>query len=451
MEAEASTSKLWSEQVDEEDVTASTSDVAPDDIRTVTVQDNIYKAAKSFEDLKLPSSLLQGLYTEMQFQRPSKIQGQTLPMILEPPFHSLIAQAHNGSGKTTCFVLAMLGRVDESVQRTQALCICPTRELVVQNLEVLQKMGRHTKIQATSTARAETEVPRGQKITQQVVIGTHGKLKNWLSKRILDVSAIKILVFDEADQMLQTDGFSSDSARMMKEVKKNKEEGKVQILLFSATFDEAVKKYAHEVVGGQANQVFLQREQLSLDVIKQCRVKCPTVPDKHKVLKEMIFPNCEKMGQTIIFVRTRETARTLHNMLDKEGFPCTSISGELEHAKRDKVISEFRTGITKVLIATDVLARGFDVQQVSLVVNYDPPVKPEVRSNSFSAAFETYLHRIGRSGRFGRKGAAFNLVTGVTENAVIDEIADYFKIEIPDLQWDDEDKFQELLVEAGLL
>lgn len=445
--AEANGSKLWSEQVDEEDSVAAATEREPEDIQIVTVEDTIYKAAGTFEDLRLPATLLQGLYTEMKFERPSRIQGKTLPMILSPPFNSLIAQAHNGSGKTTCFVLAMLGRVDESVQRTQALCICPTRELVVQNLEVLQKMGRHTQIQATSTARAESEIPRNKKVTEQVVIGTHGKLKNWLGKRTLDVSAVKILVFDEADQMLETDGFSSDSVRMIREVKKNKAEDQVQILLFSATFDDTIKQFANDIVGGKANQVFLEKEQLSLDVIKQCRVNCPTARDKQKVLKTMILPLCDKLGQTIIFVRTRDEARQLHQILEAEGMPCTSISGELDKDRRDAVIKEFRTGVTRVLISTDVLARGFDVQQVSLVVNFNPPVKG---GDLRAAAFATYLHRIGRSGRFGRKGAAFNLVSGVTENAIIDEIADYFKIEIPDLQWDDEDKFAELLQEAGL-
>ena len=163
-----------------------------DDIQTITVEDNIYKAAETFEDLHLSPTLLQGLYTEMKFQRPSKIQAKTLPMILKPPFQSLIAQvsaeqwpppyaerqrqqlhrecctgaandvlqAHNGSGKTTCFTLAMLSRVDENIKQTQALCICPTRELVIQNLEVLQKMSRHTQIKATSTSRSESEGKR---------------------------------------------------------------------------------------------------------------------------------------------------------------------------------------------------------------------------------------------------------------------------------------------------
>ncbi|KAL3138207.1 hypothetical protein ABBQ38_005428 [Trebouxia sp. C0009 RCD-2024] len=450
--AETSGAKLWSDQVDEEDIPDETPGPAndkqeeTDDIQTITVQDNIYKAAETFEDLHLSPTLLQGLYTEMKFQRPSQIQAKTLPMILKPPFQSLIAQAHNGSGKTTCFTLAMLSRVDENVQQTQALCICPTRELVVQNLEVLQKMSRHTQIQATSTARIDSDGRRNQKIKEQVVIGTHGKLRNWLSKRMLDTSGVKILVFDEADQMLKTDGFASDSTRMIKEVKKGKPDAAVQILLFSATFDDTIRTFANNIVGGTANQVYLRKEQLSLDVIKQCRVRCPTPQDKQKVLREMIFPNCEKLGQTIIFVTTRQNAHTLHRVLEADGFPCTSISGELELDKRDLVIKEFRSGVTKVLIATDVLARGFDVQQVSLVVNFNPPVEKDNRS----AAFDTYLHRIGRSGRFGRKGAAFNLVTGPTENAVIDELADYFKIEIPDLPWDDEDKFQELLKEAGL-
>lgn len=204
----------------------------------------------------------------MKFEKPSRIQAVTLPMVLQPPFVSLVAQAssstpsaakiattltehltthilqaHNGSGKTTCFVLAMLSRVDPTLQQPQALCVCPTRELVVQNLSVLHRMGKFTSITSLSTAATDFELPRwslltrallqifqirvtsrqtelglgggraeltggcrGTRITQQVVIGTHGKLKNWMGKRMLGLTCIKVLVMDEADEMLKVSG-----------------------------------------------------------------------------------------------------------------------------------------------------------------------------------------------------------------------------------------------------
>ncbi|KAL4418934.1 hypothetical protein ABPG77_009114 [Micractinium sp. CCAP 211/92] len=414
------------------------------EIKTVVADGaSFYTSAKTFEELGLSQELLQGLYTEMKFERPSRIQAQTLPMILTPPYRSLIAQAHNGSGKTTCFTLGMLGRVDPGLQAAQALCVCPTRELVVQNQMVLERMGKFTGITCTSTAAADYATSRRTRINDQVVIGTHGKLRDWMQKRVLDVRSIRILVFDEADEMLKQDAFADDTVRMIKQLRAANPQ--IQILLFSATFNERVKRFAQKIVP-DANQVFIPKEELSLDVIKQYRVYCPRGADKVAVLKDMIFPLCEKLGQTIIFVRTRETARALHAEMEKEGHKCTSIEGGMDKQARDKVVREFRDGTTKILISTDVLSRGFDVTQVTLVINFDVPVERDLRT----PAFETYLHRIGRSGRFGRKGAAFNLVTGDSERRVVDEIQAYFKHDIPEVPYDDEDKFMEVLKKAGL-
>jgi ATP-dependent RNA helicase DDX19/DBP5 len=411
---------------------------------TVATRDeSMYTSAATFEELGLSQELLQGLYTEMKFERPSRIQAKTLPMILEKPNKSLIAQAHNGSGKTTCFTLAMLSRVDPGLKAPQALCLCPTRELVVQNLSVLERMGKFTGITLASTAEQTTPGNRRRKVEEQVVVGTHGKLKDWINRRMLQTRNIRIRVFDEADEMLKQDGFADDSVRLIKQLKSAAPD--LQILLFSATFNEKVKKFAQKIVPG-ANHVFIEKEDLSLDVIKQYKVICPSVADKTKVLKDMIFPLCEKLGQTIIFVRTRETARALHVAMEMEGHKCTSIEGGMEKEARDKVVKEFREGTTKILISTDVLSRGFDVTQVTLVINFDVPTERDMRV----PAYETYLHRIGRSGRFGRKGAAFNLVTGEAEIQILEQISDYFKHEIPGVPYDDDEKFEEVLKKAGL-
>jgi ATP-dependent RNA helicase DDX19/DBP5 len=178
-------------------------DDGPGEIKTVVADNTMYTSAQTFEDLGLSPALLQGLYIEMKFERPSRIQAQTLPMILQPPHRSLIAQAHNGSGKTTCFTLAMLSRVDPSARAPQAICVCPTRELVVQNLSVLERMGKYSGITATSTASSESAPARRAKVEEQVVVGTHGRLRDWISKRLLDVRRVGILVFDEADEMLK--------------------------------------------------------------------------------------------------------------------------------------------------------------------------------------------------------------------------------------------------------
>lgn len=197
------------------------------------VDDTPYASAKSFEELGLSAELLQGLYSEMKFERPSKIQGETLPMILQPPHRNLIAQAHNGSGKTTCFTLGMLSRVDVSNPAPQALCICPTRELAIQNVMVMEKMGKYAKITIAYTADARwVGASRREKIVDQVVIGTPGKMLGWMREKQLDCKGVKILVFDEADQMMDTDGHRVDSLKIMKHLKSSTKQ-MPQVLLFS--------------------------------------------------------------------------------------------------------------------------------------------------------------------------------------------------------------------------
>eukprot|EP00775_Hariotina_reticulata_P011099 gene11099-11253_t len=436
----AASAKVADDEIDDPDLALRLSEGLREstagDIQTITTQADatIYRSATTFEDIIQNKALLQAIYTEMKFERPSKIQATTLPMILRKSeqgvYKDLIAQAHNGSGKTTCFVLAMLSRVNPDLKCPQALCMCTTRELVAQNLSVLRKMAMFSGITSTSTAEEGDDAggARGRKLVEQVIIGTHGRLKNWVSKRQLDVDRISILVFDEADEMLKAEAFADDSVRLIKTIRKKNPE--VQLLLFSATFNDRVKEFAIRIAPN-ANQY---------------NVACPNTASKVKVLQEMIFPNCEKLGQTIIFVRTKDTSRALHAQMQNMGYKITSIQGDMPFEDRDRVVNEFRRGVTKILISTDVLSRGFDVSQVTLVINYDLPVERDIRTPNY----ETYLHRIGRSGRFGRKGAAFNLITGPQDQQIVQAIASYFQHPIPEVPWDDEDQFISVLNRAGL-
>lgn len=429
------------------------------DITAVTTGETPYTSASTFEDLNLSKELLKGLYVEMRFHKPSKIQAISLPMILTPPYKDLIAQAHNGSGKTTCFVLGMLSRVDVNLKAPQAFCICPTRELAMQNIEVLKKMGKYTGITSECAIPADSAnyVPMSKRppITAQVVIGTPGTIKKWMTARKLGVSCVKILVFDEADHMLSEDGFQDDSLRIMRDIERSSPH--CQVLLFSATFDENVKKFVSRVVKDY-NQLFVKKEELSLESVKQFKLICPDELTKIRVIKDRIFELADKLGQTIIFVRTRNSAGMLHKALVDLGYDVTTIQGAMTNEIRDKIIKEFKDGLTKVLISTDLLARGFDQQQVNLVINYDLPLKYESSSQTtkyrFSSSadpnYEVYLHRIGRAGRFGRKGAVFNLLCGEEEIMRMDKIQKHFGSEIIEVRDSDED-IQAALKTAGLV
>ncbi|XP_072980598.1 DEAD-box ATP-dependent RNA helicase 38 [Typha angustifolia] len=419
------------------------------DIKAVTSGDTVYTSALKFEDLNLSEELLKGLYVEMGFSRPSKIQAVTLPMILTPPYKDLVAQAHNGSGKTTCFVLGMLSRVDPRKQVPQAICICPTRELALQNQSVLLRMGKFAGITSMCAIPSDSTnfVPIAKRppVTEQVVIGTPGTIKKWMSSRKLAMKDINILVFDEADHMLAEDGFKDDSERIMKDIQRGS--GHCQVLLFSATFNDTVKAFVSRVVK-DGNQIFVKKEELTLEKVKQYKVQCPNERAKIDVIKDRIFEFGQKVGQTIIFVRTRDSTRVLHNSLAKEGYECTSIQGALRQEDRDKIIKEFKDGFTKVLITTDLLARGFDQSQVNLVINYDLPVKYDTREPDY----EVYLHRIGRAGRFGRKGAVFNLLCTDWDKSIMEKIERHFQHYIPEVpNWRSEDDFEKALKDAGLL
>lgn len=429
----------------------------PDDsnIKAVTTDDTMYTSAKTFEELNLSQDLLKGLYVEMKFERPSKIQAISLPMILTPPHKHLIAQAHNGSGKTTCFVLGMLSRIDPNFTAPQALCICPTRELAIQNMEVLKKMGKYTGITSECAISVDSTnyipISKRPPITAQVVIGTPGTINKWVTARKLSMSYLKVLVFDEADHMLAESGFKDDSLRIMKAIVRDSPE--CQVLLFSATFDDTVRAFVSKIVKdlfrGDYNQLFVNKEELSLESVKQYKVKCPDELSKIMVIKDKIFELGNKLGQTIIFVRTRNSASMLHKALTEYGYEVTTIQGALKQDDRDKIIKEFKDGLTQVLISTDLLARGFDQSLVNLVVNFDLPVKHDYPSEPDC---EVYLHRVGRAGRFGRKGAVFNLLYNDRDEMIMAKIERHFNTQIAEVpSWRSNEDFEAALKKAGLL
>ncbi|GJX00910.1 DEAD-box ATP-dependent RNA helicase 38 [Tanacetum coccineum] len=277
-------------------------------------------------------------------------------------------------------------------------------------------------------------------------------------------------------------GFKVDSVEIMKEIVKGN--NSCQVLLFSATFNDVVKAFVTKIVkelfvNKEYNQLFVKKEELSLDSVKQYKVSVPDELSKIKVIKDKIMDLGQKVGQTIMFVRTRKSAGMLHEALVQYGYEVTTIQGALSQEDRDKIVKEFKNGLTHVLISTDVLARGFDQSQVNLVVNYDLPVAYD---NPTQPDNEVYLHRIGRAGRFGRKdvtvlinnglaantvcsrgkyflapvtvltGAVFNLLCGERDEKIIEKIERHFNhyvAEVP--SWESNEDFEDALKKAGLI
>ncbi|KAL6507868.1 DEAD-box ATP-dependent RNA helicase [Orobanche gracilis] len=246
-------------------------------------------------------------------------------------------------------------------------------------------------------------------------------------------------------------GFLDDSVKIMKAIAKIN--FNCQVLLFSATFDDAVRAFVSKIVEDifvrEYNQMFVKKEELSLESVKQYKVHCPDELSKIMVIKDQILELGEKVGQTIVFVRSRDSASALHRSLVHLGYEVTTIQGALKQEHRDRIIKEFKDGLTQVLISTDLLARGFDQSQVNLVVNYDLPVRHD---RPTEPDYEIYLHRVGRAGRFGRKGAVFNLLRHDRDDMIMAKIEEYFNARIAEVSpWNSEKEFQVALEKAGLL
>ncbi|XP_007118141.1 ATP-dependent RNA helicase DDX25 [Physeter macrocephalus] len=387
-------------------------------------------SVKTFEELRLKEELLKGIYA-MGFNRPSKIQEMALPMMLAHPPQNLIAQSQSGTGKTAAFVLAMLSRVNALELFPQCLCLAPTYELALQTGRVVERMGKFCVDVQVMYAIRGNRIPRDTHVTKQIIIGTPGTVLDWCFKRrLIDLTKIRVFVLDEADVMIDTQGFSDQSIRIQRALP-----SECQMLLFSATFEDSVWQFAERIIP-DPNVIKLRKEELTLNNIRQYYVLCRNRKDKYQALCN-IYGGIT-IGQAIIFCQTRQNAKWLTVEMMQDGHQVSLLSGELTVDQRASVIQRFRDGKEKVLITTNVCARGIDVKQVTIVVNFDLPV-----NGAEEPDYETYLHRIGRTGRFGKKGLAFNMIE-VDKLPLLMKVQDHFNSNIKQLDPEDMDEIEKL-------
>ncbi|XP_011194870.1 DEAD-box helicase Dbp80 [Zeugodacus cucurbitae] len=388
-------------------------------------------SVKTFEALHLKPELLKGIYA-MGFNAPSKIQETALPTLLADPPQNMIAQSQSGTGKTAAFVLAMLSRVDTKLDFPQVLCISPTYELAIQTGEVAARMAQFCpEIKLKFAVRGE-EVTPNTKLRDHIIIGTPGKILDWgLKYRVFDLKKIRVFVLDEADVMIATQGHHDQCIRIHKQLFP-----KCQMLFFSATYDKEVMNFAQHIVP-DPTIIRLMREQESLENIKQYYVKCMNEEDKYNAIQN-IYAGIT-IGQAIIFCHTRKTAGWLAGKMSSDGHSVAVLSGDLTVEQRLAVLDRFRAGLEKVLITTNVLSRGIDIEQVTIVVNFDLPM--DAKGN---ADCETYLHRIGRTGRFGKNGIAINLVDGEKSMTICKYIENHFKKTIQLLDTGNSDEIEKI-------
>ncbi|KAG7009991.1 ATP-dependent RNA helicase DBP5 [Physcia stellaris] len=403
------------------------------DVKLSDVQadpNNPLYSIKSFDELGLDPALLKGI-SQMRFHKPSKIQEKALPLLMKNPPSNMIGQSQSGTGKTAAFALNILSRVDfNGKSRPQALVLAPTRELARQIVGVFQVMSQFVENVNVGACIPMDKSSRGQVFTAQIIVGTPGTTMDMIRRRLLDPTDIKVLVLDEADNMLEQQGLGDQCIRVKMLLPKT-----IQIVLFSATFPDHVVTYA-EKFAPDANQITLKHEELTVEGIRQLYLDCSSENEKFECLLKLY--GVMTVGSSIIFVKTRASAINIQKRMEQEGHKVACLTGQFEGADRDVLIDAFRDGRAKVLIATNVLARGIDVQTVSLVINYDIP--EDVRGRPDPA---TYLHRIGRTGRFGRVGVSISLVDNRRSFSALQSIAEYFKIPLTRLNTGDWDSIEE--------
>jgi translation initiation factor 4A len=370
---------------------------------------------ETFDSMNLNEELLRGIYA-IGFQKPSPIQTKGIKIIAEG--RDLLAQAQSGTGKTGTFTIGSLQRIDPLVKGVQVLCLVPTRELGEQVNAVATALGAKMGVKSYG-AMGKTPVRDDIRALSRGVhflVGTPGRIYDLMTRRAFTTEHIKVIVVDEADQMLE-DRFREQ----LQHILDIGFPATTRCALFSATLSEDVKEFAMKILDKPV-KIIVPVEEVNLDGITQYSLALEQESWKLDVLLDL-YKNLN-ITQALIFCNTRNRAEQLSAQMTTAGFPITCIHADLDIKERLARMISFRKGETRVLISTDLLARGIDVQQISLVINYELPVE-----------MANYIHRIGRGGRFGRKGNAINLLCGDDINKM-NELASFYKITVKSLPED---------------
>ena len=355
----------------------------------------------TFSELNLAPALLTALQEE-NYHTPTAIQAQTIPLILADA--DVMGSAQTGTGKTAAFVLPLLHNLlsaEVLPDAVKVLILTPTRELAQQVFASVERYAAHTEIKAALAYGGASIGPQIKAIKgAQIVVATPGRLLDHVIKGSIKLSSINALVFDEADRMLDM-GFIDEIKRILRHVPKER-----QTLLFSATFDDSIFKLSKQLLNDPKLVEVNKRNSAAVEV--EQLVYAVDEDRKRELVSHMI--GMKNWQQVLIFTRTKQTADVLAKEMCKDGLKTESIHGDKSQGARDKALQNFKSGATRVLVATDVAARGLDIASLKYVINYELPY-----------VAEDYVHRIGRTGRAGVKGMAMSLVS-IDEQWLLDEI-----------------------------
>ena len=344
----------------------------------------------SFDSLGLIPELLRAV-AEEGYERPTPIQQETIPLVLEG--RDLIGSAQTGTGKTAAFMLPILQRLAAGKKRAlRALVLVPTRELAEQVLQSARAYGRHTGVTAAAVYGGVGMEPQTQALRQHtdIIVATPGRLLDHMERGHINFATLEVLVLDEADRMLDM-GFAPDVKRILRALPTKR-----QTLLFSATISREVDALARAALNGHAS-VEIGRRAQAAEGIEHVIVAVDKL-QKRGVLAKIL--QVKPAGQTLVFTRTKYGADKLVTFLKREGIAANALHGDKAQSHRTRTLDQFRTGQAEILVATDIAARGIDVDGIRMVVNFDVPTDPEV-----------YVHRVGRTARAGARGLALTLIS----------------------------------------
>jgi translation initiation factor 4A len=376
---------------------------------------------KSFDDMDfLNFDLMKGIF-EYGFQNPSRIQNLTIKHINDG--YDIIAQSQSGTGKTGAFSIGALSIVNPEENFPQVIILANTHELATQIHFVISNLSKHMNIKITlciggtsivnQHTNGRSRDPYIHIRRSHVLIGTPGRIFDYIERRAFNPSNVKMFVMDEADALLK-----NDFIEQIKQIFKKLNEV-CQIVIFSATYADEILEIADSITSDPKKRILMKHEELSLDLIKQYKVDVRYESIKYSTLADLYTKL--QIGQCIIFVNSIATANNIEKRLLENGFGVGKIHGGLTSDARSSVLKDFRVGITRVLISTDVLSRGIDIEQIGIVINYDLP-----------SDYAQYIHRIGRSGRFGKIGVAINFITN-GDRTNLRNIETHYDIKIEDM------------------
>ena len=347
---------------------------------------------KKWDELELDTNILRGIYSH-GFETPSPIQSKGILPLMKGK--DMIAQSQSGTGKTATFVIGALSRINFEDKSTQAIILAPTRELATQINDVILSIGMGIEGLKSQVLVGGTSVEQSMRQLRNdcphFVVGTVGRLSDMIKRRALSVRNVKMLIIDEADEMMSF-GFRDGVCDIISRLPEER-----QLVVFSATMSIDVLDTLGKMMKDPVN-ISVKKEALTLEGISQYYIALENDQHKYFTLKDLY--SSISMSHCIIYCNSVNRVRDLTNSMKDDGFPVCCIHSDMDKGMRQEAIDSFRKGSSRVLISSDVTARGIDIQQVSLVINFD-----------ISNSVHTYLHRIGRSGRWGRKGIGINFIT----------------------------------------